>query len=150
MDRAPARPARAGPLVALSYLAVLTHPALDWLNTYGIRLLMPFDSRWFYGDALFIIDPWLWLVAGTAVVLAYTRSVLGITAWFVVGLALTALLSGFAVVPPASRLVWVVGVGPAAPPAPHRSRVSCMCRRLHLGHGRRVTRRRTSGNRLAG
>ena len=109
----PAR-ARAGPLVALSYLAVLTHPALDWLNTYGIRLLMPFDSRWFYGDALFIIDPWLWLVAETAVVLAYTRSVLGITAWFVVGLALTALLSGFAVVPPASRLVWVVGVASIA------------------------------------
>ena len=22
---------------------------------------MPFDHRWFYGDAMFIIDPWLWL-----------------------------------------------------------------------------------------
>ena len=24
---------------------------------------MPFDGRWFYGDALFVIDPWFWLVA---------------------------------------------------------------------------------------
>jgi inner membrane protein len=51
-------------LVALSYLAVLTHPALDWLNTYGMRWLMPFSETWFYGDAVFIVDPWLWLVLG--------------------------------------------------------------------------------------
>ena len=109
----PAR-ARAGPVVALSYLAVLTHPVLDWLNTYGIRLLMPFDGRWFYGDALFIVDPWVWLLAGTAVVFAYTRSALGITAWVVVGLALTALVNGLGVVPPAARLAWVVGLATIA------------------------------------
>ena len=54
----------------LSYLGVLTHVALDWLNTYGVRLLMPFDRRWFYGDTLFIIDPWLWLALGGGVWLA--------------------------------------------------------------------------------
>ena len=37
-------------LLILSYVGVLSHPALDWLNTYGIRLLMPFEDRWFYGD----------------------------------------------------------------------------------------------------
>jgi membrane-bound metal-dependent hydrolase YbcI (DUF457 family) len=51
------------PLLVLSGVGVLTHPLLDWLNTYGIRLLMPFDGRWFYGDALFIVDPWVWLLA---------------------------------------------------------------------------------------
>ena len=45
---------------------MLTHPVLDWLNNYGIRLLMPFSPRWFYGDAVFIIDPWLWLALGGA------------------------------------------------------------------------------------
>jgi inner membrane protein len=50
----------------LSYAAVLTHPALDWLNTYGMRWLMPFRDTWFYGDAVFIVDPWLWLVLGAA------------------------------------------------------------------------------------
>ncbi len=60
--RPAADPVRAGPLLAVATLGVLTHPLLDWLNTYGIRLLMPFDDRWFYGDALFIVDPWLWLL----------------------------------------------------------------------------------------
>jgi len=32
------------------------------LNTYGVRWLMPFSGEWFYGDTLFIIDPWVWLV----------------------------------------------------------------------------------------
>ncbi|MBI4887004.1 MAG: metal-dependent hydrolase [Acidobacteria bacterium] len=64
------RPARGGTpvrvrgLLLLSYLGVLSHVALDLLNSYGVRLLAPFDWRWFYGDALFIIDPWLWLLLG--------------------------------------------------------------------------------------
>ena len=57
-------------LLLLSYVGVLSHVALDLLNTYGVRLLMPFDRRWFYGDALFIIDPWLWLALGAGVWLA--------------------------------------------------------------------------------
>ena len=59
-----AAPARAGPLLGLAALAVLSHPALDWLNNYGMRWLMPFDGTWFYGDALFIVDPWVWLGLG--------------------------------------------------------------------------------------
>ncbi|UYH55962.1 metal-dependent hydrolase [Qipengyuania sp. SS22] len=53
-------------LYLLSFIACLTHPALDWLNVYGIRLLEPFSSRWFYGDTLFIIDIWLWALLGFA------------------------------------------------------------------------------------
>lgn len=53
-----------GRLFALSYLAGLSHPALDWLNTYGMRWWMPFDGTWYYGDSVFIIDPWLWLILG--------------------------------------------------------------------------------------
>ena len=60
------QPVRFGWLFALAFLACLTHPALDWLNVYGIRLLEPFSSRWFYGDTLFIIDVWLWLGMGLA------------------------------------------------------------------------------------
>lgn len=51
-------------LIALSYIAVLTHPALDWLNTYGMRWWMPIRDTWTYGDSLFIMDPWLWLLLG--------------------------------------------------------------------------------------
>ena len=66
-------PLRARSLLLLSYVGVLSHVALDLLNTYGVRLLLPFDRRWFYGDAVFIIDPWLWLALGAGVWLARRR-----------------------------------------------------------------------------
>jgi inner membrane protein len=52
----------------------LSHPLLDLLNTYGVRLLMPFSNRWFYGDALFIIDVWLWLALLVGIFLSRRRS----------------------------------------------------------------------------
>jgi inner membrane protein len=55
--RLPVRPLQ---LYWLALIGTLSHPAFDWLNSYGIRLLEPFSSRWFYGDTLFIIDIWLW------------------------------------------------------------------------------------------
>lgn len=62
-----------GQILWLATIAVVSHPFLDWLNTYGVRLLMPFNDRWFYGDAVFIIDPWLWLVLGGAVAWSLVR-----------------------------------------------------------------------------
>ncbi len=56
------------PLLVLALLAVLSHPLLDFLNTYGVRFLMPFSSRWFYGDTLFIADPWVWIVLALGIV----------------------------------------------------------------------------------
>ena len=67
------RGARLGPLLLLSYLGVVTHVALDLLNNYGVRLLMPFSGRWFYGDSVFIIDVWLWLMLGGGAWLAWSR-----------------------------------------------------------------------------
>ncbi|HEU4522365.1 MAG TPA: metal-dependent hydrolase, partial [Thermoanaerobaculia bacterium] len=52
-------------LLILSFLAILTHPFLDWLNNYGMRWLMPFRKTWFYGDSVYIMDPFLWLVLGS-------------------------------------------------------------------------------------
>jgi inner membrane protein len=43
----------------VALVAMSTHPALDYLNTYGIRPFLPFDETWFYGDAVFIIDPFV-------------------------------------------------------------------------------------------
>jgi inner membrane protein len=61
-------------LLLLSYVGALTHPFLDFLNSYGIRWLMPFSERWYYGDALFIVDPWMYLFLGGAVVAARWRA----------------------------------------------------------------------------
>ena len=60
-------PLSAGWLLALSFVGVYTHVFLDFLNNYGVRLLAPLDWRWFYGDAVFIADPWLWLALGVGV-----------------------------------------------------------------------------------
>jgi inner membrane protein len=57
-------PIHKGWLLALAYIGCLSHPLFDWFNSYGIRLLEPFSSQWFYGDTLFIIDVWLWLAFG--------------------------------------------------------------------------------------
>jgi inner membrane protein len=64
---------RAGWLLALASIGVWSHPVLDLLNVYGVRLLMPFSSRWFYGDALFIMDPWIWGVLLLGILLAQRR-----------------------------------------------------------------------------
>jgi len=96
-----------GKLLGWCYLGCLTHPLLDWLNTYGIRFLMPFDGSWFYGDALFIIDPWLWLILGGALYLS-SESVKTRRRWLVAGLVATAII--FAAgerVPVVSRVVWL-------------------------------------------
>lgn len=58
--RDPARPVPDPRALLLAATAgVLSHPLLDWFNTYGMRWLSPFSDRWFYGDTWFIIDPWV-------------------------------------------------------------------------------------------
>jgi len=75
------RGARFGPLLALSALAVASHPLLDALNTYGVRWLMPFSDRWYYGDTLFIVDIWVWLVLAWGVLASRRRERRGVSAW---------------------------------------------------------------------
>ncbi|HEV7342681.1 MAG TPA: metal-dependent hydrolase [Sphingopyxis sp.] len=68
-------------LLALAYIGCLSHPALDWLNNYGIRLLEPFSSQWFYGDTIFIIDLWIWIALGLSVWLSLRRERGGTANW---------------------------------------------------------------------
>ncbi|MEE2638607.1 MAG: metal-dependent hydrolase [Acidobacteriota bacterium] len=96
--------------VLLSYVAVLTHPALDWLNTYGVRLLMPFDDRWFYGDAVFIIDPWLWLLLATTVVLAHSSTRMLVIGWIGLGLVALTLVTGDPRAPTLAKILFVLGL----------------------------------------
>ncbi len=107
-----AEAARPGAILLLSVIGLLTHPALDWMNTYGMRWLLPFDGAWTYGDALFIMDPWLWLGLGGAVFLSTSRGWSARMGWGMLGL----LTSGLIVVAPlplpmAVRVLWVVGIG---------------------------------------
>ena len=71
--RLPAEQVRPRALLALSAISIFSHPLLDWMNTYGMRWLMPFSDRWFYADMLFIVDPWIWLALGLALVVTGRR-----------------------------------------------------------------------------
>ena len=84
--------ARFGTLFWLGLLAVATHPALDWLNNYGMRWLMPLDGRWFYGDAVFIVDPWIWLGLGGALFLSTSRGTWRLSAWILGTMAVSFLI----------------------------------------------------------
>jgi inner membrane protein len=68
--RPEAAPVHVGWTLVLAIIGCLSHPALDWLNTYGIRLLMPFSPTWFYGDAVFIVDPYWWVLLGVTLLMA--------------------------------------------------------------------------------
>ena len=63
-------PVHVGWLLVISYVGVVAHVFMDLLNTYGVRLLSPISQRWFYGDAVFIVDIWLWLVLGAGIFLS--------------------------------------------------------------------------------
>jgi inner membrane protein len=53
-------------LLALIPVSLAVHLLMDASNTYGVHPFHPFDSRWYYGDAVFIFEPWLWIVLGAA------------------------------------------------------------------------------------
>jgi inner membrane protein len=67
---------------------------------------MPFSDRWFYGDAVFIVDPWLWLLLGGAVMMAWTRHRAGVITWIALGIVMTGLVLGSGFVPFWARTVW--------------------------------------------
>jgi inner membrane protein len=62
-----AEPADFRQLLLLSAVAIATHPTLDFMNTYGMRWLMPFVNKWFYADGLFIVDIWILIALGAGV-----------------------------------------------------------------------------------
>ena len=79
-------------LILASLIVSATHPFLDWTNNYGVRLLLPWSSRWFYGDLVFIADPFIWLVLGGAVFLLSSKLKLQLALWFVLASILTYLV----------------------------------------------------------
>ena len=73
-----------GPIAMLLLPLVLTGIMIGfdyWLNSYGIRLLEPFSSQWFYGDSIFIIDIWIWAVLIAGVWVSRRREKKGFDNW---------------------------------------------------------------------
>jgi inner membrane protein len=48
-------------LGAMALLSLMLHLGMDALNEYGVHPFWPWDNRWYYGDAVFIVEPLYWL-----------------------------------------------------------------------------------------
>ncbi|HMJ25903.1 MAG TPA: metal-dependent hydrolase, partial [Pyrinomonadaceae bacterium] len=104
-------------LLLASLIAAATHPLMDWTNNYGVRPLLPWDGRWFYGDLVFIVDPYLLLVLGGAAFLLTSNSRWKIVSWSLLAVAVMLVVLR---VPPqrvagtsgltAARIIWIAGV----------------------------------------
>jgi inner membrane protein len=72
-------------LVLASLIAASTHPLLDWTNNYGVRPLLPWNPRWFYGDLVFIVDPYIWLGLGAVAFLLTSEQRWKLFGWSFLG-----------------------------------------------------------------
>jgi len=79
-------------LLLVSVLVTATHPLLDWTNNYGIRLFLPWSAKWSYGDIVYIIDPYLWLLLGGTCFLLSAKTTSGKVIWGAVAAVLTGLV----------------------------------------------------------
>lgn len=64
--------ARTG-LVAATGIGLLLHLLMDYLNSYGVHPFHPFDSRWLYGDMVFILEPVFWVSFGVPLAMMVRR-----------------------------------------------------------------------------
>lgn len=60
-------------LLVVAITGALLHIAFDACNNYGVHPFWPWFDGWLYGDCLFIIEPWLWVLAIPALYSALTN-----------------------------------------------------------------------------
>ena len=78
-----------GALLLLAIAGTLSHLALDFTNNYGIHPFWPVVNTWYYGDAVFIIEPWFWILT---IPVLWTRY-RGVVARGLLGLLLASILA---------------------------------------------------------
>jgi inner membrane protein len=107
---------RFGGLLLASLVTSATHPLMDWTNNYGVRPLLPWSGQWFYGDLVFILDPWLWLTLGGAAFLLTARTRWRVIVWTALALTLTVAFlflpsrPGNISYPVIANAIWIAGL----------------------------------------
>jgi inner membrane protein len=102
-------------LMIASFIASATHPLLDWTNNYGIRFFLPWSQQWSYGDLVYIVDPYIWLILGGAVFLLTARTRFMKIIWGVIAGATTFLVvasprSGGLPYPNLIAVLWILAI----------------------------------------
>jgi inner membrane protein len=101
-------------LAVLVAAALASHLLLDAANVYGTHLLYPFTSRWYYGDAVFIFEPWVWLLLGVAVARNASSAAWRRTAWALTVAPPAVLLAVGLVTPAVVTLLTIAGAALSA------------------------------------
>ncbi|MCC2957648.1 metal-dependent hydrolase [Massilia sp. IC2-477] len=57
-------------VIGTAVLGMVLHLSFDALNVYGVHPFHPVDSRWIYGDLVFIVEPVFWTALGIGLALA--------------------------------------------------------------------------------
>jgi inner membrane protein len=68
-------------------VALVSHLLADSWNSYGVHPFYPLDDSWYYGDTIYILEPWLWVLLGVPLALNVRRPATKL----LLALALTAL-----------------------------------------------------------
>lgn len=108
-------------LAGVAAIGIVSHPLLDLVNNYGVRLLMPFSQRWFYGDAIFIVDPWILTLLVSGVIWSRRRARAGVATARGARVALVALVAyigGMTCISRATAQAVARAAGIAAPVSP--------------------------------
>lgn len=92
-DSGPAR----GAALFTAVTGLLLHIGMDGLNVYGVHPFWPFDSNWYYGDLVFIVEPVFWIAFGIPLAAMVARkpvrwTLFGLTAAVPVGVTLAGFL----------------------------------------------------------
>ncbi len=61
-------------LGGMALLSVMLHLGMDALNEYGVHPFWPWNNRWYYGDAVFIVEPLYWLAVAPLFFSLHTRA----------------------------------------------------------------------------
>jgi inner membrane protein len=88
------RLAEYGFLLGVATFGGWLHVLFDFSNNYGVHPFWPLDDHWYYGDAIFIVEPWLIvLLAGVALGARQSKAARSVLWFIVLGLLAIAWIS---------------------------------------------------------
>jgi inner membrane protein len=103
-------------LLVASLIVSASHPLMDWTNNYGVRPFLPWSGKWYYGDLVFIIDPWIWLIVVGAAFLLTSKRIWQSIFWTTLALVITGLIlfmkleNAGLLHPNLFRVIWIAAI----------------------------------------
>jgi inner membrane protein len=99
-------------IFTVGFIGIFLHILLDSLNSYGVHPFWPFNNKWYYGDSIFIIEPWIWATLSVLLFSVYER---GLARWSLLLLSFFSLgISIYFRIAPifliVMLLIWMIGL----------------------------------------